>query len=219
MTIESAAPVTHYFNCWAGVYRSARRSSHYDHRTVAAARRLLTSERRGFLLRLAWQLGSRAKATRRPAMAFWFDRYGRIGNAQIVAHLEPEVFEPDRPLILRVAVNCYYGVPMTRRLAMRLGCPRDHVPLMANCSPRFELSTVPEELGDFAPWVASVVEHGETGAPINEPPHALHGWSPAAGEMPEDLWTERAWQEVEEHRKDTAVRRAIHPEELKVFER
>ena len=219
MTMENAAPITHRFNVWDDVYRRAYRSVCYNAEAIEAARRLVASERRVFLGSLAHRLGARAEATRRPPMVLWFDRYGRLGNAQVEAHLKPEVYEYDRPLIMRVAVNAYYGIRVPRRLAIRLGCPRDHMPLMANCSPRFELSTSPEELVDFGPWVASAIEHGETGAAIDDPPHALHEWSPADGEIPEDLWTERAWRELEEYRSDTAVRRTIHPEELEVFQR
>lgn len=101
------------------------------------------------------------------SMASWVDSRKRLNYLCVYAHTAPDVLVPDRPFILRVAVNKGADIiAVTRRGKGAQGLNR---------SWHFELTLLPDEILEFLPWVVSLVKsHENSSEPgIAEPPHPL----------------------------------------------
>ncbi len=181
--------------CWsftAEMYRSAR--PYGGTRLLQLCDKLFRELRREFTWCLARARGRRAEQTRCPIATVWCDAHGRIGNAQVIPHLAPQCYDISIPLVPRIAVNSYV-VGMNIARINRIGCPVDRSPWPAMERPRLILSVAPEELIDFVPWIANLVEHHESEIPLQEPPHPCDVRGAELRDALE-VWTGKARDEV-----------------------
>jgi len=137
---------------------------------VTSGEKLFRHLRREFRARFARDLPRPVILPRSPVCAVWRDARGQVGNVQVVAYLSPWRFNENRPLITRITVN-HYGVRVSRANLKRLGCTFSQTLGQTASDPHLELSTVPEELLDFAPWIAAFVESHDIGTELAAPPH------------------------------------------------
>ncbi|MBV8884367.1 MAG: hypothetical protein JO235_10285 [Chroococcidiopsidaceae cyanobacterium CP_BM_RX_35] len=119
-------------------------------------------------------------------IACWVDSQRRLNYLSVYAHSAPDVLFPLRPLLLRMAVNKGAGAVTLIRPGLKF---RD-----LNQEWYFELTTLPEEMTDFIPWMVSLVEANDqvASAAVKLPPHPLEFISPVAGSF-NHAWTEKAW--------------------------
>ncbi|GAB4379963.1 MAG: hypothetical protein Kow00121_35190 [Elainellaceae cyanobacterium] len=100
------------------------------------------------------------------SMASWLDSQQKLNYVCVYAHTAPDELVPERPLVLRVAVNKGAGTisPVRRR-----GCQG------LNQNWNFELTLLPEEILDFLPWLVSLVKSYDNGfaSLLPEPPYPL----------------------------------------------
>ncbi|MFB3882536.1 MAG: hypothetical protein ACE149_14810 [Armatimonadota bacterium] len=153
-----------------------------------------------FAYRLREALGSRAgvwELTRRtrPPVVLWHDREGCLNNAQLVTYLSPTVQYPERPLVLRAAIN-FFAVPEREVLPTHIGAAdagaqRPHWSL--------ELSAFPVEMNDLIPWIADFAAAQAARNPglLSEPPHPLR-CRPDFSLDCNYAWTWTAWRAVEQ---------------------
>lgn len=146
---------------------------------------------REFCERFGKALGWPMELTRRlPVTACWRGRSGLLEQVLVLPYMRPLDRETaGMPSIPRVAVNCYRTL-VPRAMLRRLRAVGYAVGVQQTAE-RLELSVLPEELFDFAPWVAERVRVLAAGFPeaISEPPHRVLG----AGQS-EYVWSESAWR-------------------------
>lgn len=119
------------------------------------------------------------------SMASWLDQRQRFNYVCIYAHLAPDELVPERPLILRLAINQGAGIIANSKRGK--GCQG------LNQRRRFELTLLPEEILDFLPWMVQLAQARNI-APLEElsdPPYPLHlktnDFSSA-----QSIWTQKA---------------------------
>jgi hypothetical protein len=122
-----------------------------------------------------------------PSMApvtSWIDKRNRINCLAVYAHAAPDTLIPHRPLILRIAVNQW---PNTSNQASKnLKDPQ------FNRDWGWELSLLPEQIMDFAPWLASWIEAESRSTELMQrPPHALE-FFPHPTQVANVAWTQSA---------------------------
>lgn len=106
-------------------------------------------------------------STSNPSMGFWLDRHQQLNYVYVYAYTAPDELVPERPLVLRVAINRNVGIVATAKRGK--GCQG------VNQNWHFELTLLPEEILDFLPWIVALVRfHDDDSAHlIPEPPHPL----------------------------------------------
>lgn len=118
-------------------------------------------------------------------IASWVDERQRLNYVNVYAYTAPDHFIPNRPFILRVAINKGAGkVTMVKPRQECRGLNREW---------DFELTVLPEEILDFLPWTISLVKAHDKGSPslVHEPPHPFNLKVPTVG-LFNDAWTEKA---------------------------
>lgn len=121
------------------------------------------------------------------AIASWVDDRKRLNYVSIYAYTAPDKLIPERPFLLRVAIN---------KSAGRVGTAKWGKECQGlNESWYFELTVLPEEILDFLPWIVSLVKVHEKGSPslVQEPPHAFD-FNLSKGQLSNDAWTQSALQ-------------------------
>lgn len=120
-------------------------------------------------------------------IASWVDDRQRLNYVNIYAYTAPDEFFPDRPFLLRVAINKSAGRVMTGKQGQE--CQG------LNRRWDFELTVLPEEILDFLPWIVSLVEAYDKGSPllVESPPHPFDLQVPTVG-LFQDAWTKKAWR-------------------------
>jgi hypothetical protein len=101
------------------------------------------------------------------SMASWIDDSCRMNYVCIYAHAAPDALIPERPLLLRLAINRGAGVVSATRWGK--------VCQGLNQSWQFELTLLPEEILDFLPWIVGLIKSRSKGsaASISVPPHPI----------------------------------------------
>lgn len=101
------------------------------------------------------------------SMALWMDDRQRMNYVCVYAHAAPDALVPERPLILRVAVN--KGAGIVSGLRWGKGCQG------LNQSWQFELTLLPEEILDFLPWIVGLIKSHDkrTDSVISAPPYPI----------------------------------------------
>lgn len=101
------------------------------------------------------------------ATASWLDRQQRLNYVYVYAHTAPDELVPERPLVLRVAINKGAGIGAISKRGK--GCKG------MNQSWSFELTVLPEEVIDFLPWIVNLIESydNSSASVVSEPPHPL----------------------------------------------
>jgi hypothetical protein len=98
------------------------------------------------------------------ATASWLDQQQRLNYLYVYAHTAPDDLVPERPLILRVAINRGAGIGILSR--REKGCRG------FNQSWYFELTALPEEILDFLPWIVILIKSDVSSAScVPDPPH------------------------------------------------
>lgn len=119
-------------------------------------------------------------------IASWIDDRQRLNYVNIYAYTAPDEFIPNRPFILRVAINKGAGrVTIAKQGQECRGL---------NQRWDFELTVLPEEILDFLPWTVSLIKAHDNGSPslLQEPPHPFNFKVSNVGSF-NDAWTEKAW--------------------------
>jgi hypothetical protein len=117
--------------------------------------------------------------------ASWVDSRKRLNYVRVYAYIAPDDLVPDRPFILRVAVN--KGADVIA--AARRGKSFDGL----NRSWQFELTLLPEEVLDFLPWIVSLVKFYDRGSSsvMPEPPYPID-FRTSEKSFSHNAWTDRA---------------------------
>ncbi|PZD72116.1 hypothetical protein C1752_04007 [Acaryochloris thomasi RCC1774] len=123
-----------------------------------------------------------------PSMApvtSWVDRHNRVNCLAIYAHAAPDSLIPQRPLILRIAVNQW---PNTANQASKnVKDPQ------FNRDWSWELSLLSEQMMDFAPWLASWIEAESRSTELMQrSPHALKFFPHPIAQNANLAWTQEA---------------------------
>ncbi|MGB7415301.1 MAG: hypothetical protein WA902_13935 [Thermosynechococcaceae cyanobacterium] len=103
-----------------------------------------------------------------PSMApivSWVDVQERINYLSIYAHTAPDQLIPQRPLLLRVAVNRW---PTTSGQGNK-----GQKESQNNTDWSWELTLLPEEMMAFAPWLARWIEADSRSAELRQRPPAI----------------------------------------------
>lgn len=119
------------------------------------------------------------------SVATWMDDRQRMNYVCVYAHAAPDQLIPERPLILRIAVN--RGAGMVSSLRWGKGCQG------LNQSWQFELTLLPEETLEFLPWVVGLIQaHDKRTTPIiSKPPYPLE-FKSSSVLLFDNAWTHRA---------------------------
>lgn len=119
-------------------------------------------------------------------IATWVDAKKQLNYLNVYAYTAPDEIFPQRPFLLRVAIN---------RSAGRLTYIRQWQDCQnINQKWDFELTLLPDEILDFIPWIVNLVKFSDKDLPLSvkEPPHLFSfKLSPSGG--CDRAWTERAW--------------------------
>ena len=120
-----------------------------------------------------------------PSIASWIDRQQRLNYVCIYVHLSPDELVPNRPFLLRLAINKGAGIGVSAKQH------KDYQGL--NQRWHFELTLLPEEILDFLPWIVSLVKSYEKGSPslTLEPPHPFE-FKMSNLLLSHDIWTQKA---------------------------
>ena len=120
-----------------------------------------------------------------PSMAYWVDQQQRLNYVRIYAHTAPDELVPERPFVLRLAINKSADSAATAR--------RERGSQGLNQSWYFELTLLPEEVLDFLPWIVSLVQSYEKGSDsfVQEPPYPLEFKAPSTL-LSQNAWTQKA---------------------------
>jgi hypothetical protein len=154
--------------------------------------RTVTDSRQEFYTLLANTLGVPVNITKgnsylgnTPKIS-WTDRFQNANYICIYAHLAPDVLTPDRPLILRLGMNQGLGLePAKGKQAKSSKRPK----LL-----KFELTLLPNELIQFAPWVVDLVHTYEMGMDMKLEPPCQLTISTLADLVSQGAWTRKAAQ-------------------------
>lgn len=101
-----------------------------------------------------------------PSMVFWNDSQQRLNYVYIYAHTAPDELVPERPFVLRVAINKSAGTPITANRGK--GCRG------INQSWHFELTLLPEEILDFLPWTVGLIKSYDSSFAFLVPDPLIH---------------------------------------------
>jgi hypothetical protein len=120
-----------------------------------------------------------------PSMAYWVDQQQRLNYVRIYAHTAPDELVPDRPFVLRLAINKSADSAATAR--------RERGSQGLNQSWHFELTLLPEEVLAFQPWIVSLVQSYEKGSTsfVQEPPYPLE-FKTSSTLLSQHAWTRSA---------------------------
>ncbi|WP_250122272.1 hypothetical protein [Chroococcidiopsis sp. CCMEE 29] len=123
------------------------------------------------------------------SMASWIDRRRQLNYVCVYAHTAPDELVPERPFILRVAINKGAGVIVAAK--------REKDCRGFNQSWHFELTLLPEEILDFLPWIVSFVKSHEKCSTsfVLEPPHPFD-FKMSNVLLFHEAWTQKAWQQL-----------------------
>lgn len=124
-------------------------------------------------------------------IASWVDKQQRLNYINIYAYTAPDEFIPERPFLLRVAINKSIGTVTFFRQGQ--GCRG------LNQDWDFALTVLPEEIIDFLPWIVSLVKAQDKGllSSVHEPPHPVDLKESNQLLLSDDVWTQAAWQVAE----------------------
>jgi len=124
-----------------------------------------------------------------PSIASWVDRQQRLNYVCIYVHSSPDDLVPNRPFLLRLAINKGAGIGISARQH------KDYQGI--NQRWFFELTLLPEEILDFSPWIVSLVKSYEKGSSsfALEPPHPLE-FKMSNLPLSRDIWTQKAGQQA-----------------------
>lgn len=119
--------------------------------------------------------------------ASWLDKRQRLNYLSIYALTAPDRLVPERPFILRIAINKGAGRVTSAKWGEQ--CQG------FNQGWHFELTVLPEEMLDFLPWIVSLVKAYDKGSPslVHEPPHPFD-FKMSKGLSSNNAWTQSAWQ-------------------------
>lgn len=120
-------------------------------------------------------------------IASWIDNNQRLNYINIYAYTAPDEIIPERPFLVRVAINKSAGiVTMVRQGQGYQGLNQEW---------DFVLTVMPEEIIDFLPWIVSLVKAQDKGLPtlVHAPPHPID-LKESNMLLSNDLWTQAAWQ-------------------------
>lgn len=97
--------------------------------------------------------------------ASWIDSRQELNYMRIYAYTAPDALVPERPFVIRVAVN--KGIDTISPVNRMQGCQG------LNRRWNFELTLLPEEILDFLPWIVSLVKSYDRNSVsfVSEPPH------------------------------------------------
>ncbi len=97
----------------------------------------------------------------------WTDNFQKLNYICVYAHTAPDELVPDRPLILRLGINQGLGLEPVK--GKRHLLPKGQKLL------KFELTLLPDEVLQFVPWVADILNSYQTGFDMElEPPCQLN---------------------------------------------
>lgn len=124
-----------------------------------------------------------------PSIASWVDRQQRLNYLCIYVHLSPDELVPNRPFLLRLAINKGAGIATYTKQH------KDYQGM--NQRWHFELTVLPEEILDFLPWIVSLVKSYEKGSTsfALEPPHPFE-FKMSNLLLSNDIWTQKAGQQA-----------------------
>jgi hypothetical protein len=139
-----------------------------------SAIRLVSQLRQEFYARFAASMTVPVSITSRNSYisnlstASWVDTQQQLNYLYIYAHTAPDVLIPDRPLVLRVALNKGAGIGVMSKQG------RGVRGLNRYC--QFELTLLPEEILDFLPWIVDLIQAYDRPPSdlIPDPPHPLN---------------------------------------------
>ncbi|MDX2213773.1 MAG: hypothetical protein SFY66_10860 [Oculatellaceae cyanobacterium bins.114] len=118
-------------------------------------------------MKLSVHITSGHASASNPSIASWVDSRQRLNYLYVYAFTAPDDLVPQRPFVLRVAINKSAGTPATA--SREKGCRG------FNRSWHFELTLLPEEILDFLPWIVSLIKAYDSNfaSIVPDPPHPL----------------------------------------------
>jgi hypothetical protein len=128
---------------------------------------------------------SNAYASNLP-IASWMDDRKQLNYVYLYAYTAPDDLIPDRPFILRIAINKRADIVAVSR--QKKGCRG------LNRSWNFEVTLLPEEVLDFLPWVVNLVEFHDAGTGFQlfpGSPYPLES-DHSDGSLLNNPWTQKA---------------------------
>lgn len=124
----------------------------------------------------------------------WTDRHQRLNYLCVYAHVAPDQLLPDRPLILRLGVNKGLGLDARHGKESQQASQK----LL-----RFELTLLPDEILDFVPWLASLLQSSVKSYEIMELPPCRLNLNTLDELLLYGAWTQQAtrcFAQKDEHR-------------------
>lgn len=124
-----------------------------------------------------------------PSMASWMDNRKKLNYVCVYAHTAPDELVPERPFILRVAVN--KGAGVVANIKREKDCRG------FNQSWYLKLTLLPEEVLDFLPWIVSLIKSHDKGSAsfVLEPPHPFD-FKMSNVLLFHDAWTQMAGRQA-----------------------
>lgn len=123
-------------------------------------------------------------------VASWVDKHNRINCLAIYAHTAPDALIPHRPLVMRISVNQW---PNTANQASK-----NSKDPQFNRDWSWELSLLPEQIMDFAPWLASWIESESRSTELMQrSPHTLEFFPHPTSQTANVAWTQDALARTE----------------------
>lgn len=180
---------------------TARIRKRYPSDAVREAESLAARLRRSFATELAGALSMPATVHWRPGLpaTCWLDPSGCLNHARLLTYLHPCSDDLQRPLILRVSINCY-AFDWEEHVRRRMGWPQpEDFPVGAVLSLwHYELSLLPGQVLAFAPWVAALAQAQARGdeSLLPAPPQPCHFWGGHCLHCTYS-WTQAAWKAIE----------------------
>ncbi|ASC73344.1 hypothetical protein XM38_043080 [Halomicronema hongdechloris C2206] len=126
-----------------------------------------------------------------PSKVSWVDEQNHSNYICVYAHLAPDMLFPDRPLILRLAVN--NGMEYMAAKSMS----RTRAGLMRKI--KVNVTLLPEEILAFLPWLSTLVSCSTSDfhQTLTEPPYPLSIENSAG--LCHQAWTKRALMRFSQH--------------------
>ena len=128
---------------------------------------------------------SRSSYAGNVSMVSWLDCWQRLNYICVYAYTAPDKLVPERPFILRLSVNKGGDASVVLRQGRGIQT--------FNRGQHFELTTLPDEILDFLPWIVSLVKSYEEKFPSlpSAPPHPFN-LSAVDMTQPDSMWTQAA---------------------------
>ncbi|MGB8698776.1 MAG: hypothetical protein WCD18_05105 [Thermosynechococcaceae cyanobacterium] len=121
------------------------------------------------------------------SVASWVDDKGRMNFISVYAHQAPDALFPDHNLVLRISLNCRADRSLEANRPAGSKFNRDW---------SLELTLLPEEALDFAPWIVSwVAAQDNPTLALKSPPYPVES-SQSFTAGCDRLWTEAAWKSI-----------------------